>query len=108
MTYFSFYRGAHELGDRQWAYCNELADMCGKKRIPNHVRLLYDFITQARFTNLHNYKNEEYCLAAMARSINVISSRKTVGIVVDVRYHDYKHALYLCHFDFDFDSCVIN
>ena len=51
------------MGDEQWTYNNELADMCGKQRIPDNVRLLYDLTHHRRAFNLQHYKEENYALS---------------------------------------------
>ena len=56
-------RGAHVLGNKQWDYNNELADMCGKQRIPNNVRMLYDLCHERRRYKLQDYKSDEFLLS---------------------------------------------
>ena len=54
------YSGAHVLGQNQWAYNDELADMCEKQRIPEYVRMLYDLCHHRRLYNLLHYKEDEF------------------------------------------------
>jgi len=52
------------MGKMQWGYNDMLADLAGKGRIPDRVRVLYDFTHETRVKNLTTYKNVEYDLGA--------------------------------------------
>lgn len=55
-------RFAHTMGDRQWAYNDEIARMVGCAPIPKAVQNLYNEIHSIRRKNLVGYKENNYQL----------------------------------------------
>nr|KAG5712163.1 hypothetical protein BaRGS_014513 [Batillaria attramentaria] len=55
-------RYAHTMGNRQWAYNDEIASLAGIPQIPRAVQNLYDAIHLNRVKDLVNYKKNNYML----------------------------------------------
>ena len=55
-------RHAHTMGNRQWAYNDEIAQMAGCQHIPKVVKNLYDAVHDTRAVNLLGYKKGKFKL----------------------------------------------
>ena len=55
-------RHAHTMGNRQWAYNDEIAQMAGCQYIPKVVKNLYDAVHDTRAVNLLGYKKGNFKL----------------------------------------------
>lgn len=55
-------RKAHHMGTLQWAYNDNLAEMCEEKPIPHVVQKLYDEVHRYRVLNIVTYKSLNYKL----------------------------------------------
>ena len=62
---------AHELGSKQWAFCDELAQLGGSKPLPRVIHMLYEKVRKERGNDLTNYRNAEYRIVSDDKWIKV-------------------------------------
>lgn len=58
-------RHFHHMGDRQWSYNDELADLGGFAKIPKVIQELYNHVVITKKKNLTGYKRLNYRLTGL-------------------------------------------